>query len=82
MYAPRGVRVLTLAPAEWGDLFFYSMMQERNAVFADIRGHTAATNSAGVGTSAFTVPIEALKAGLAAIAPAPSPHPNNPETCP
>jgi len=67
MYAPRGVKVLTMAPGEWGDLFFYSMMQERDAVFADIRGRTAAMDRDGVGTSGFTVPIEPLRAGLRAI---------------
>jgi tetratricopeptide (TPR) repeat protein/capsular polysaccharide biosynthesis protein len=67
MYAPRGVKVLTLAPGEWGDLFFYSMIQERDAVFADVRGRTAATHRDGVGTSGFSVPTEALLAGLDAI---------------
>jgi capsular polysaccharide biosynthesis protein len=67
MYAPRGVRVLTLAPAKWGDLFFYSMMQDRNAAFADIRGHSTETGHMGVATSAFNVPINALVAGLDAI---------------
>jgi tetratricopeptide (TPR) repeat protein len=67
MYAPRGVKVLTMAPGEWGDLFFYSMMQERDAVFADIRGPSTATDRDGVGTSGFTVPIEPLLAGLRAI---------------
>jgi Flp pilus assembly protein TadD len=67
MYAPLGVKVLTMAPGEWGDLFFYSMMQERDAVFADIRGRSAATDRDGVGTSGFTVPIEPLRAGLRAI---------------
>ncbi|HEY4171772.1 MAG TPA: glycosyltransferase family 61 protein, partial [Rhodopila sp.] len=37
IYAPRGVQVLTVAPGEWGDLFFYSMIQERDAIFADVR---------------------------------------------
>jgi tetratricopeptide (TPR) repeat protein len=67
MYAPRGVKVLTLAPAEWGDSFFYSMMQERDAVFADIRGPTAAKESSGIGTSGFTVPLNELLAGVQAI---------------
>jgi tetratricopeptide (TPR) repeat protein len=67
MYAPRGVKVLTMAPGEWGDLFFYSMMQERDAVFVDVRGRTVATDRDGVGTSGFTVPTEALRAGLRAI---------------
>nr|WP_294555572.1 WcbI family polysaccharide biosynthesis putative acetyltransferase [uncultured Rhodopila sp.] len=67
MYAPRGVKVLTMAPGEWGDLFFYSMMQERSAVFTDVRGWTVSADSAGAATSAFTVPAEPLLAGLAAI---------------
>jgi tetratricopeptide (TPR) repeat protein len=67
MYAPCGVKVLTLAPGEWGDLFFYSMMQERDAVFADIRGRSSASDRDGVGTSGFSVPAEALLAGLRAI---------------
>jgi tetratricopeptide (TPR) repeat protein len=67
IYAPRGVKVLTLAPGEWGDLFFYSMMQERDAAFTDIRGWTISTNPGGAATSGFTVPADALLAGLAAI---------------
>jgi tetratricopeptide (TPR) repeat protein len=67
IYAPRGVQVLTLAPGEWGDLFFYSMIQDREAVFADIRGRTIATDRDGAAISGFTVPTEALLAGLDAI---------------
>jgi tetratricopeptide (TPR) repeat protein len=67
MYAPRGVKVLTMAPGEWGDSFFYSMMQERDAVFTDVRGWTISTESAGAATSAFAVPKRAVEAGLAAI---------------
>lgn len=67
MYAPHGVKVLTLAPGEWGDLFFYSMMQERDAVFTDVRGWTVATDSRGAAISAFSVPVEALLTGLTAI---------------
>jgi capsular polysaccharide biosynthesis protein len=67
IYAPHGVGVLTLAPGEWGDLFFYSMIQERDAVFADIRGRTIATDREGAATSGFIVPTEALLAGLDAI---------------
>lgn len=67
MYAPRGIQILTIAPGEWGDLFFYSMMQERDAIFADVRGRTVATNRDDVGTSGFSVPTDALLAGLAAI---------------
>jgi hypothetical protein len=67
MYAPSGVKTLTLAPGEWGDLFFYSMFQERDAVFADVRGRTTALDRDSASTSGFTVPTEALLAGLAAI---------------
>ena len=65
--APRGVKVLTMAPAEWGDLFFFALMQERDAAYADIRGRSTAQDAAGVGTASFTVPLDALRRGLAAI---------------
>jgi hypothetical protein len=74
MYAPRGVKVITMAPGEWGDLFFYSMMQERDAVYSDIRGRTAATDRDGVGTSGFAVPIDALRQGMTAIASVDAPE--------
>ena len=30
LYSPAGVRVLTLAPSRWSDLFFFALMQNRD----------------------------------------------------
>jgi hypothetical protein len=40
IYAPDGARVITAAPAEWFDFFFYVLMQLRQGVNAEIRGHS------------------------------------------
>lgn len=67
MYAPRGIKVLTMAPAQWGDLFFFALMQERDAEYADIRGPSSAQESGNSATASFTVPLDALRRGLAAL---------------
>ena len=43
MYSPEGAKVVTLAPSNWGDLFFFSLMQERRVRLADIRGLSSAS---------------------------------------
>ena len=39
---------MTLAPSNWGALFFFPLMQEREASLADIRGITTAIDRADV----------------------------------
>jgi len=67
IYSPLGLNVLTLAPNNWGDLFFYSLMQERRARLADIRGFSLGSNSDEAALMPFRVRIADLEAGLNAL---------------
>jgi tetratricopeptide (TPR) repeat protein len=81
IYSPLGVKILTLAPSHWGDLFFFAMMQERNAIMADIRGSSLATEPGMVATASFTVDLTELEIGLAALNdPEGSSQPRKPAT--
>jgi Glycosyltransferase 61 len=64
MYAPRGVKVLTLAPVGWTDDFFFAMMQNRNAALADIRGVKSPVDPRPVANSSFHVKVEDIGRGL------------------
>lgn len=67
MYSPEGVKVLTLAPSNWGDLFFFSLMQERQARLADIRGLSLAETPADAAWQRFVLDIADLQTGLQAL---------------
>jgi hypothetical protein len=67
IYAPEGVRVVTLAPSNWGDLFFFSLMQERRTRLADIRGVSQGEDPAQAALLAFLIKIEDLETGLRAL---------------
>jgi hypothetical protein len=64
MYSPEGVKVVTLAPSNWGDLFFFSLMQERQALLADIRGISLAETPADAAWERFVLDIADLQTGL------------------
>lgn len=64
MYAPRGVKVLTLAPVGWADGFFFAMMQNRNAALAEIRGTKLLGDPRPVATSRFHVKLEDIERGF------------------
>lgn len=66
-YCRQGVRVLTLAPGKWGDLFFFAMMQLRDAKLADIRGHQQEGDPRGPAEAAFFVSATEIANGLAAL---------------
>lgn len=38
IYSPKGVKVITAAPAEFGDRFFYAIVLDREGILADVRG--------------------------------------------
>jgi hypothetical protein len=67
IYSPEGVRVVTLAPSNWGDLFFFSLMQERLARLADIRGLSLAAEASDAALLPFVVAVEDLENGLRAL---------------
>jgi hypothetical protein len=67
IYSPEGVRVVTLAPSNWGDLFFFSLMQERLARLADIRGLSLACEAPDAARLPFVLGVEDLENGLRAL---------------
>ena len=67
MYAPPGIRIATLCPIGWADDFFYALMQNRSARFADIRGMSMNDDPRGIAASSFTVTPAALERGLQAL---------------
>jgi hypothetical protein len=67
IYAPRGVKMLTLAPVGWADGFFLAMMQNRDAMLAEIRGPKSPDDPRPVATSRFHVKIEDIERGLRAL---------------
>jgi tetratricopeptide (TPR) repeat protein/capsular polysaccharide biosynthesis protein len=64
IYSPRDVKVMTLAPSHWGDLFFFALMQERNARLADIRGTSVAETPDALPTASFSVDLGEIETGL------------------
>ncbi|MGH7152790.1 MAG: glycosyltransferase family 61 protein [Acetobacteraceae bacterium] len=64
IYAPRGVKVLTLAPVGWADGFFFALLQNRNAMLADIRGLKSPDDPRPVASSRFHVNVEDIERGL------------------
>jgi hypothetical protein len=63
-YAPRSVKVLTLAPIDWADGFFFAMMQNRDATLADIRGLKSPDDPRRVADARFCVKVEDIARGL------------------
>jgi capsular polysaccharide biosynthesis protein len=67
-YSPLGVRVLTLAPARWSDLFFFALMQTRDAKLADIRGPQDPTDKRPPAQAKFMVELGEVRRGLQELA--------------
>jgi hypothetical protein len=67
IYSPFGLHVLTLAPAKWSDLFFFALMQNRNATLADIRGVQDPTDQRDPAKAQFVVELNELRRGLQAL---------------
>jgi hypothetical protein len=66
-YAPAQVKVMTLAPHDWTDLFFFALMQNRNALLADIRGTRCKADDRSPMHASFTVSPEGVERGLQAL---------------
>lgn len=60
LYAPDHVKVLAVAPGDWGDRFFYAMVQLREGRYAEVRGPVAPPESAVYRDSAFSVDLDLL----------------------
>ena len=63
IYATPGVGVVSLAPSNFGDRFFYAMIQNRNGRYADVRGPVVAT-AAIEHWASFNLELNCLEAAL------------------
>lgn len=82
LYSPAGVKVLSMAPADFGDRFFYGLTQERGGMFVDLRGTVGKAHESRARHSSFHVQPAALRAGLSALFPdddTAEPEPDHPE---
>lgn len=68
IYAPAGVRVMALAPDMFGDRFFYALTVLRDGLWADVRGPVAERHEHIAHHASFTVDLEDMKRGFAALA--------------
>lgn len=67
LYAPLGVRVISAAPAVFGDRFFYALILDRAGRYADLRGPVAALNEDVPHRSSFTIDPAQISEALAAL---------------
>ncbi len=67
IYAPVGVQVASVAPAVFGDRFFYALVTDRNGCYADIRGPVRKLDAKIPHRSSFTVDPARVEAGLQAL---------------
>jgi hypothetical protein len=72
IYAPQGIDVITLAPSNWSDRFFFSLMQERRVRLADVRGLSVADNNADPRICPFGVEVVDIEKALKALAVSPA----------
>jgi len=76
IYAPKNINVITLAPSNWSDLFFFSLMQERRARLADVRGLSATDDPSDARTRPFQLRIADLEEALTALETSVEPQKN------
>ncbi len=43
LYAPKNIKVVSMAPENFSDRFFYAMIQNRHGYYADVRGNVTET---------------------------------------
>lgn len=67
IYAPDKVRVVSAAPGDWSETFFYALMQLRDATYADIRGTPVQIGDGGVRVAKFNLDLDDLRTGLRAV---------------
>ena len=67
IYAPIGVRVLSVAPSLFGDRFFYALVADRRGRYADVRGPIATPDTSIPHRGSFSVDPGHIGAGLDAL---------------
>ncbi len=65
IYAPEGICVASLAPRDFGDWFFYALIQGRGGIYVDIRGEPEPGHDSLLHWAPFSVAPIALRQGLA-----------------
>jgi len=67
IYAPEGIRVISVAPAVFGDRFFYALILDRKGRYADLRGPIEKLNPAAEHRSSFHIESSEIIAALEAL---------------
>jgi hypothetical protein len=67
IYAPIGVRLLSVAPSLFGDRFFYALVADRRGRYADVRGPIVTPDSSIPHRGSFSVDPDRIAAGLDAL---------------
>lgn len=67
LYAPPGVRVISVAPAVFGDRFFYALILDRGGHYADLRGPVTTLNEDVPHRSSFTIDPAQISEAFAAL---------------
>jgi glycosyl transferase family 61 len=67
IYAPVGVKVISVAPHLFGDRFFYALVADRRGRYADVRGPIVTPNSTIPHRGSFSIDPCHIAAGLAAL---------------
>jgi hypothetical protein len=67
IYAPRGVRVLSMAPELFGDRFFYALTALRGGRWADVRGPVDVPHERIPHLSSFSIELRDIEHALAAL---------------
>jgi len=68
VYARNEVKVLSLAPANFGDRFFYALAQSRAGTFADVRGRVTALDPDVPGRDdQFEMDVQDIRSAMAAL---------------
>jgi hypothetical protein len=64
IFSPRGVRVMTAAPATFGDRFFYALVLDRDGHMADVRGPASEGSARAHFKSSFSIGLDQLRNAL------------------
>ena len=67
IYAPDGIKVISAAPAIFGDRFFYALIVSRNGTYADLRGPVVELDRRAEHRSSFYLDLSKIRMGLNAM---------------
>lgn len=73
VYAPEGIKIITAAPAVFGDRFFYALLLERGGRMVDLRGPVTVPDRQTAHRSAFAIDPAELTKGIARLTAACAP---------